>query len=95
MPARMCGDPLHHGRRVRSFFYRRRIGQILEEAVAYFQDLCGNDVICHKRHQGLVEARNIYRLPSIALREVMGGARIGTVGPIMPERVEGKAAASR
>jgi hypothetical protein len=77
------------------FFYRRRTGQILEEAVAYSQDLCGNDAPCRRRHQGLVEARNIYRLPSIALREVMAGAWIGTVGPIMPERVEGKAAASR
>jgi hypothetical protein len=65
------------------FFYRRRTGQILEEAVAYSQDLCGNDVICHRRHQGLVEARNIYRLPSIALREVMAGARIDTVTPII------------
>lgn len=77
------------------FFYRRRTGQILEEAVVYSQDLCGKDALCHRRHQGLVEARNIYRLPSIALGGVTGGAWISPVAPIIPARAEGKAAASR
>jgi hypothetical protein len=72
------------------FFYRRRTGQSLEEAVACFQDLCGNDAPCHRRHQGLVEATNIYRLPSIALREVMAGARIDTLAPIISAPRGGK-----
>jgi hypothetical protein len=45
------------------FFYVRRAGQISSEAIAYSQDLCGNDAPCHRRHQELVEAKNIYRLP--------------------------------
>jgi hypothetical protein len=61
------------------FFYRRRTGEILEEAVIFSQDLCGNDALCHKRHQGLVEARNIYRLPSTAPRGVIAGARVSPI----------------
>jgi hypothetical protein len=56
------------------FYYKRRTGEILEEAVIYSQGVCGNDALCNRRHQGLVEARNIYRLPSIDLRGVTGGA---------------------
>jgi hypothetical protein len=66
-------------------YYRRRRSEILQEAVIYSQDLCGNDALCHTRHQALVEARNIYRLPSIDLRGAIAGAWIGPVAPGMPE----------
>jgi hypothetical protein len=56
------------------FYYKRQTREMLEEAVIYSQGTCGNDALCNKRHQGLVEARNIYRLPSIDLRGVTGGA---------------------
>jgi hypothetical protein len=46
------------------FFYRRRTAEILQETLDYPQGLCGSDADCLKRHRGLVEARNIYRLPS-------------------------------
>jgi hypothetical protein len=45
------------------FYYRRRAGEILQEAALYSRGLCGDDALCNKRHQGLVEARDIYRLP--------------------------------
>ena len=47
-------------------YYRRRASEILSETVTYSQDLCGDDADCHARHLGLVEARNIYRLPSLS-----------------------------
>ena len=56
------------------FYYKRRTREMLEEAVIYSQGACGSDALCNKRHQGLVEARNIYRLPSIDLHSVAGGA---------------------
>lgn len=44
-------------------YYRRRATEIVGETVIYVQDQCGDDASCHSRHQGLLEARDIYRLP--------------------------------
>lgn len=46
------------------YFYKRRTADMWVYAATYAQNLCEDDVPCQKRHDALVEGRNIYRLPA-------------------------------
>jgi uncharacterized membrane protein YjfL (UPF0719 family) len=46
------------------YFYKRRTAEIWLDASVYAQNLCDDNAYCLKRHDALVEGRNIYRLPA-------------------------------